>query len=204
MARDLHDVIAGQLCSISMQAEVARVSDGDDPAKLQATLRSIRRESLSALDEMRTMIELLRADGAARDDPHLAPPRLDDLDRLVHAGRQIGLDVVVEDERHPPRPVPAAVSLAAFRIIQESLTNAAKHAPRSSVRLALAEDEENLHVTIENDFPDRPTYPDGTGIGLLSLRERSNAVGGKLSAGRADHRWRVFATLPLGTAGADR
>lgn len=204
MARDLHDVIAGQLCSIAMQTEVARVADGDDPVKLQDTLRSIRRESMSALDEMRTMIELLRADGAARDDPHVAPPRLDDLDRLVHAGRQVGLDVVVEDERRPARPVPVAVSLAAFRIIQESLTNAAKHAPRSSVRLALAEDEENLQLTIENDLPVRPVHPDGTGIGLLSLRERSKAVGGKLSAGPAAHRWRVFATLPIGAAEADR
>jgi signal transduction histidine kinase len=129
MARDLHDVIAGQLSGIAIQSEAALNLDDPDPATLRRVLTAVRRDSLASLTEMRAMIGLLRADGAGDADPRTSPAGLDRLDTLLEAGRASGLRIEVDDRRPDGVHVPAAVDLAAFRIVQESLTNAAKHAP---------------------------------------------------------------------------
>jgi signal transduction histidine kinase len=199
MARDLHDVIAGQLSGIAIQSEAALTLPDADPAVLRRVLASVRRDSVASLAEMRTMIGLLRADGAGEDDPRTAPAGLDRLDALLQSARATGLQVAVQDAR-TGAPVPAAVDLAAYRIVQESLTNAAKHAPRSSARLRLDDRDGELVIELDNDLVPDALPGGGTGTGLLGLRERADAVGGTVAAGPDGGRWRVRAVLPVPAA----
>lgn len=195
MARDLHDIVAGQLSAIALQSEAALHQP--DPDVLRRVLGTVREGSVSALAEMRTMIGLLRSEPG--DEPRTAPARLDQLDPLLDAARDRGLHVDVADSRPAGAEPAAAVELAAYRIVQEGLTNAAKHAPGSSVRLALGHDRDALVVRLDNDLTGTPSAPPGTsgGTGLMGLRERARAVGGRFDAGPADGGWRVRASLPL-------
>jgi signal transduction histidine kinase len=205
MARDLHDVIAGQLSGIAIQSEAALNMPDPDPAVLRRVLQSVRRDSVASLAEMRTMIGLLRADGAGDADPRTAPAGLDRLDALLESAAGTGLLIEVDDARGGTAELPAAVDLAAFRIVQESLTNAAKHAPRSRVRLYLDDHDGELVIEIENDLVPGAPAGGGTGTGLLGLHERADAVGGTVTAGADGGRWRVRAVLPVpAPAGASR
>jgi signal transduction histidine kinase len=194
MARDLHDVVAGQLSGIAIQSEAALTVPDADPATLRRVLADVRRDSVASLGEMRAMIGLLRADGAP--EPRTAPAGLNRLDALLDAGRSHGLVIDVDDRRPTSDPVPAAVDLAAYRIVQESLTNAAKHAPGSAVRLALRREPDALVVELENDLVPAAPSGDGTGSGLTGLRERAAAVGGVVEAGARNRTWTVRARLP--------
>ncbi|QYN35358.1 two-component sensor histidine kinase [Pseudonocardia sp. DSM 110487] len=205
MARDLHDVIAGQLSGIAIQSEAALNLPDPDPAVLRRVLQSVRRDSVASLAEMRTMIGLLRADGAGDGDPRTAPAGLDRLDALVESAGGTGLRIEVDDARGGAAELPAAVDLAAFRIVQESLTNAAKHAPASRVRLHLGDHDGELVIEIENDLMPGAPAGGGTGTGLVGLHERAVAVGGTVTAGPDGGRWRVRAVLPVpAAAGASR
>lgn len=195
MARELHDVIAGQLSAIAIQSEAALTIPGADEATLRRVLAEVRRGSVASLAEMRTMIGLLRTDTA--EEPRTAPARLDRIDALLDAGRATGLSVDLDDRR-PPGDVPAAVDLAAYRIVQESLTNAAKHAPGSAVRCELRQEAGALHVQVVNDLVRDAPAGGGTGTGLLGLGERAAAVGGHVDAGPRDGTWTVRAALPIG------
>lgn len=194
MARDLHDVVAGQLSAIALQSTAAlNLPDADAPA-LRRVLGSVREQSVASLGEMRTMITLLRDGDDA--DPPAAPARLDDLAPLLDSARATGLDVTLDDSRHTA-PARATVELATFRIITESLTNAAKHAPGSSVRVTLSDNESALVVEVANTPGGRPAGVGGGGTGLAGLRERAAAVGGTLRAGPTGDGWLVRAELPL-------
>jgi signal transduction histidine kinase len=204
MARDLHDVIAGQLSGIAIQSEAALTLPDPDPAVLRRVLQSVRRDSVASLAEMRTMIGLLRADGAADADPRTAPAGLDGLPALLETAADTGLRVEVVDTRGGA-PLPAALDLAAHRIVQESLTNAAKHAPATRVRLHLDDHDGELVIAIENDLVPGAPAAGGTGTGLLGLRERADAVGGTVVAGPDGGRWSLRAVLPVpATAGTPR
>ncbi|WP_433276421.1 sensor histidine kinase [Pseudonocardia xinjiangensis] len=197
MARDLHDVIAGQLSAIAIQSEAALTLPDADPATLRRVLAAVRRDSVASLAEMRTMIGLLRADDSADAEPRTSPAGLGRLDDLLAAGRSNGLRIDVDDRRCGPGPVAAAVDLAAYRIVQESLTNAAKHAPGCAVRLTLQHRDGELVIEVDNDLvPDAPAAP-GTGTGLVGLAERAGAVGGTVEAGRRGRIWSVRAALPV-------
>jgi signal transduction histidine kinase len=204
MARDLHDVIAGQLSGIAIQSEAALNMPDPDPAALRRVLQSVRRDSVASLSEMRAMIGLLRADGAGDGDPRTAPAGLDRLETLLESAGSTGLRIEVDDARSGAA-VPAAVDLAAYRIVQESLTNAAKHAPGSRVRLRLDDHDGKLVIDIENDLVPAAPAGGGTGTGLLGVQERAVAVGGTVSAGPDRTGWRVRAVLPApAPAGAPR
>jgi signal transduction histidine kinase len=204
MARDLHDVIAGQLSGIAIQSEAALTMPDPDPAVLRRVLQSVRRDSVASLSEMRAMIGLLRADGAGDGDPRTAPAGLDRLETLLESAGSTGLRIEVDDVRSGAA-VPAAVDLAAYRIVQESLTNAAKHAPGSRVRLRLDDHDGKLVIDIENDLVPAAPAGGGTGTGLLGVQERAVAVGGTVSAGPDRTGWRVRAVLPApAPAGAPR
>ena len=197
-ARDLHDVIAGQLSAIAIRSEAALTVPGADEGLLRGVLADVRRDSVASLAEMRTMIGLLRADGAP---PELAAPAgLADLGPLLDAARASGLVVHLDDRRGDAPAPPAAVDLAAHRIVQESLTNAAKHAPGSTVRIGLECRDATLIVTADSDLVPGARPAGGTGTGLLGLRERAGAVGGRLVAGPDGDRWRVRAELPVPVA----
>lgn len=201
MARDLHDVIAGQLSAIAIQSEAALgmlARGAADPA-LAGIVGSIREHSVGALQEMRTMIGLLgRDDGGA--DERIAPGGLDQLPRLVATARAAGLAVTLADRR-TGAALPAAVDQAAFRIAQEALTNAMKHAPGEPVRIELDAGPAALRLLVRNPLPPGAPAPTGTTPrGLLNMRERAAALGGSFGAGPGDRDWEVRAELPLRAA----
>jgi signal transduction histidine kinase len=197
MARDLHDVIAGQLSAIAIQSEAVLSMPDPDPAILRRVLASVRRDSVASLAEMRTMIGLLRADGSGDADPRTAPAGLDRIDDLLATARATGLDVTLTDGRPGAVALPAATDLAAYRIVQEALTNVAKHAPGSAVALTLIQDGSGLTVEVTNPLVAGAARGGGTGTGLLGLHERAAAVGGTVTAGADGGRWALQAVLPV-------
>lgn len=202
MARDLHDVVAGRLSAIALQAEAA-LQPGADPETGRRVLGAVREYGVAALGEMRTMIGLLR-DGDAADPPG-APPRLDRLEPLLRTARAAGLTVDLDDGITPagggPTGLPVAVELAGYRILQESLTNAAKHAPGSTVCVRLAVTGSDLVLEVRNGASGavRPAVPGSSaGTGLDGLAERARALGGTCTAGPDGAAgWSVRAVLPL-------
>ncbi|WP_309234436.1 histidine kinase [Nocardia sp. XZ_19_385] len=199
MARDLHDVIAGHLSAIAIQSEAALgvLSKSDIDPKVTGILASIRSNSVSALHEMRTMIGLLRDDGA--DEDIAAPRKLAQLPILVDAARAAGISVRVQDSLNGTL-LPSAVDQAAYRIIQEALTNAMKHAPGQPVYIDVREQEASLVVTVRNPTTgSRPeeSFEASAQRGLMNMRERAAALGGTFTAEPADGRWEVLARLPI-------
>ncbi len=197
MARDLHDVIAGHLSAIAIQSG-AVLATADDPHTARTVLTSVRENSVHALEEMRAMIGLLRADSQTFGDETTAPARLAELSRLVASAQAGGVQVTVvstvEDER-----LPVAIDLTAYRIAQEALTNTMKHAPGGRVRIEIGRCGDKLTVEVHNELgPDHVTSdPEGSGKGLLNMRARADAVGGTLSAGPVGGGWLVRAELPV-------
>lgn len=195
MAHELHDALAGNLAAIGIHAEAALSHpDAGTKGDIRPSLVAIREASVTAADELRAMVHILRSG----DDERTAPARLGEIDGVLEQARQRGLHL--DDHRPqewPPR-LPAATDHAAYRIVQESLTNAAKHAPGSRVRLAVELGDDALLIEVDNDLTDGPRAPapDG-GLGLVSMRERTRALGGSFTAGPRGGLWRVRAALPL-------
>jgi signal transduction histidine kinase len=197
VARDLHDVIGHNISLINVQASMGLDLMDSQPEQARAALSAIKWASKAALDELRTMLTTLRQDDAAA--PRSPAPGLDRLPELVELTRAAGLSVEVEVAGKPP-PLPAAVHLTAYRIIQESLTNAARHAGRARVTVRLTYDDTNMHVEIDDDgkVPSGGGSVVGTGSGITGMRERAAALGGDLSAGfRRGGGFRVSARLPV-------
>lgn len=204
MARDLHDVVAGRLSAIALQSEAA-LQPGADPALVRRVLGTVRESGVTALGEMRTMIGLLRDGDTGRADPPGAPARLAEVGTLIAEAGAAGLHTRIDDDG-PTAPLPAPVDLAGYRIVQESLTNAAKHAPGSDVTVRLDQDADRLLVEVRNGPGRRAATGPGLygGTGLDGLRERARAVGGTLDAGPDGAGWRVRAVLPLVAEGVPR
>lgn len=205
MARDLHDAIAGNLSAVAIHAEAALAVPADDaraPARDRSALEAVRAASVTSLQEMRSMIGLLRGD----DEPTAAPARLREAPCLVDAARAAGLDVAWSGPAPDDlRDLPAAVDQAAYRILQEALTNAAKHASAPAVQVDVAVDDAALRLSVTNAAPTddvgRVPQAAGGGLGLLTMRERAEGVGGRLAAGPGGdgtRAWSVVATLPTG------
>ena len=195
IARELHDVLAHHISLISVQAGVALHLMDEQPEQARIALTAIRQASRESLGELRSVLELLRhgEEGA----PRAPAPGLDALDALVARTSAAGLPVTVE-VTGTARPLPAAVGLAAYRIVQEALTNVTRHAGRpatATVRLAYAPDQ--LTVEVVDDGPGAEDTS-GTGSGLLGMAERAAALGGQLDAGpRPGGGFRVAARLPV-------
>jgi signal transduction histidine kinase len=202
IARDVHDLLGHHIALINVQAGVATHLLRRDPDRADEALGHIRRACRATLDELGTTLGLLRAP----DDPH-APVEpsagLAQLDTLLASFTAAGLRI---DHRTTgdPRPLPAALDLTAYRVIQEALTNARKHAGRTTVALHLDYRATELSIEIDNG-PDPDTSTDagadGCGHGLIGMRERAAAVGGTLAAGPTPSGgYRVRASLPLPAA----
>ncbi|MFB7594243.1 sensor histidine kinase [Streptomyces sp. NPDC056160] len=191
MARELHDVVAGHLSAIAIHSTAALSLD--DAATTRQALAVIRENSVEGLAEMRRLIGILRA-GPAEDVP-AATPTLDGLAALVASARAGGLDVELVADHGK---VPAPVGLAAYRIVQESLTNALKHGGEGRVRVAVREHGAALSAVVTSSYAgrDAPRAP-GSGTGLIGMRERAVLLGGTFAAGPEDGRWTVRAVLPL-------
>ncbi|MFD6162987.1 sensor histidine kinase [Nocardia sp. NPDC060256] len=204
MARDLHDVIAGHLSAIAIQSEAALgvMSRKEIDPAVTGIMRSIRTNSVSALQEMRTMIGLLRSDGGT--DEVAAPRRLAQLPILVDAARAAGISVRVR-ETLDGTELPSAVDQAAYRIVQEALTNAMKHAPGQEVEIEVGARDGELRVLVRNPMAAaavRRTENGDPHRGLINMRERTAALGGNFTAGPDSGRWEVLAHLPLTAASA--
>lgn len=203
MARELHDMVANHLSAIAIHSTAALSID--EPGTSRDALGVIRRNSVDGLAEMRRLIGLLRENGAA--GPPSAAPTLASLDALVEqAGANSassGLAVTLDDGRGETGPLPAPVELAAYRIVQESLTNALKHAAPGPVTVRLRGSRKLLTVEVGSVFGERPgPGAPGSGAGLVGMRERVALLGGTIEAGpepRGDgvRIWLVRAELPV-------
>jgi signal transduction histidine kinase len=199
VARELHDVLAHNISLINVQAGVALHLMDERPEQARTALAAIKQASKEALGELRSVLGVLRQ---VDDEASRAPaPGLERLDGLVAAAEGTGLPVRVELEG-ARRPLPAGVDLAAFRIVQEALTNVARHAGPASATVRVTYGEHVLTVQVDDDG--RGTSegePSGGGNGIAGMRERAAALGGQLEAGpRPDGGFRVLARLPLGGA----
>ncbi len=195
IARDMHDVVAHSLASISVQSGVAAHVLEKHPEQAKEALLANKQTSKEALDDLRSTLGLLREGEEAA--PRSPAPRLDRLDPLVVTARRAGVDVdvAVTGER---RALPPAVDGAAYRIVQESLTNVVRHAGGSKVRVAVTYGPSSVEVEVVDDGPGRSDgSAAGTGHGIRGMRERATAVGGELAAGpRPEGGFRVWARLP--------
>ncbi|AVH99549.1 sensor histidine kinase [Streptomyces sp. WAC00288] len=210
MARELHDMVANHLSAIAIHSTAALSLD--DPGTTRQALTVIRENSVAGLAEMRRLIGLLRESGA--DAEPAAAPTLAGLDALVDQARTnarpSGLVLVLEDNRESAAGLPAPVELAAYRIVQESLTNALKHAAPGEVRVVLAREPDALAVEVTSPYGERPgpTAP-GSGAGLVGMRERTALLGGAFEAGAVTdgggrRLWRVRAELPVDASDEER
>ncbi|MFB7912894.1 sensor histidine kinase [Streptomyces sp. NPDC056061] len=202
MARELHDMVANHLSAIAIHSTAALSID--DPGTSRDALAVIRENSVEGLAEMRRLIGLLRTGDKAGPS---ASPTLGSLDALVeqaaaNAGSS-GLTCTFEDTRTEPGPVPAPVELATYRIVQESLTNALKHAAPGPVAVRLGRSGQSLTVEISSTYADRPEpRAPGSGAGLVGMRERVALLDGVIETGPSDgvdgtRIWRVRAELPV-------
>ncbi|WP_326626171.1 MULTISPECIES: sensor histidine kinase [unclassified Streptomyces] len=199
IARELHDVVAHHMSVISIQAQVAPHLVDNPSDELRENLAGIRQNAVEALTELRHVLGVLRSEDALSMGARHAPqPTLDRLDELLANVRGAGL-VVDTATTGTPRPLPPSVELSAFRIVQEALSNAMRHAPGAQVRVEAAYGTAGLTVRITNTAPDGPAAPSrGMGHGLLGMRERAAMLGGELVTGRTpDGGYEVTAILPV-------
>ena len=204
IARELHDVVAHHVSMMVVQAEAGPLAVERDPARAAGAFEAIAATGRQALVEMRRLLGVLRGDGQA---PSLAPqPGLDQVPSLVEQVGRAGLEVelVVEGEK---APLPAGVELSAYRIVQEALTNAVRHAGPGRARVLVRYGERDLELTVRDEGGGGGAAPAGgpptrSGQGLVGMRERVSLFGGELHAGPGpDGGFTVAARLPLGAPG---
>jgi signal transduction histidine kinase len=202
IARDLHDVVAHNISVINVQANTALHLAERQPEVAQQALATINDVSRQALAELRTVLGILHGDGDAA--PRAPAQGLGGLGTLVANMAAAGLNVELETAG-TPAPLPASVDLAAYRIIQEALTNSARHsgAERATVRVRYRDSEVEIEVEDEGTTGPKPPRLDGTGNGIAGMTDRAQALGGRLTAGpRPGGGFLVTALLPV--SGADR
>ncbi|MBB4675954.1 sensor histidine kinase [Crossiella cryophila] len=195
IARELHDIIAHHLSMIAVRTDSApyRLSISDD--RVREELAQLGVAARQALAETRGLLGVLRAEDAG---PELAPqPTLGELPGLVAAANESGPAVTLTVEGEP-RPVPAAVGLAVYRVTQEALSNARRHSPGAAVQVWLRHLPDGLHLVVDNDPGADPPGEAGPGNGITGMRERIGIVGGSFQAGpRPDGGYTVRASIPL-------
>jgi signal transduction histidine kinase len=180
IARELHDAIAHNVSMMVVQAGAERrVLDGD-AGSTREVLQTIEGVGRNALTEMRRLVGMLRSDSA---DPLAPQPRLDDLPTLVTQVREAGLPVELHVDGEP-RELPVGIELSAYRIVQEALTNALKHAGEAHATVRVRYGPDSLELEIVDDGPGAPAPVDSGGHGLAGMRERVALYGGSLDAGR--------------------
>jgi signal transduction histidine kinase len=204
IARELHDVLAHNISLINVQAGVALHLMDEQPGQSRSALVAIKQASNDALGELRSVLDVLRQGDEA--PPRTPASGLAHLDRLVAGAEATGLEVKTRVEG-TPRPLPAGTDLAAYRIVQESLTNVTRHAGPASATVLVRYGNDGLTVQVDDDGNGPPaTNTNGPGgNGIRGMRERVAALGGELTTGpRPGGGFRVQARLPLDTEGDHR
>ena len=195
IARELHDVVAHTMATINVQAGVAAHVLAERPEAAAQALQAIKLASKEGLRELRAILNVLRQ--ADEADPTQPAPGVAQLDTLIAGAVQAGLATSLS-VTGPVRPLPPAVDLAAYRIVQESLTNAIRHAGPATATVSLSYDDAALRIEVADTGRGSLTVSAGGGHGLIGMRERAASVGGAVEAGPADAGgYRVAATLPL-------
>jgi signal transduction histidine kinase len=189
LAGELHDSIGHALTVTLLQAGAAREVAGRDPAFLDAALAAIEDSARQAAADLDRVLALLRDGAPPRDAPTLA-----DVDRLVHAARAAGAPVDLRVEG-PVADLPPVVSREAYRMAQEALTNALRHAGPVPIALRVDVRADSLELDVRNPVP--VPAPAGGGSGVRGLRDRAAVLGGTASAGPVEGGWRVAVRLPL-------
>ena len=199
IARELHDIVAHHVSMIAVQAETARLTTPDMPEEGKRRLEAIGNTARDSLNELRSLLGLLREDAGA--GPERAPqPGLADLEALVEDAREAGTPVRLTRAGRAV-PLSPGVDLTAYRILQEALTNARRHAPGAGVELELRYEDSTLHLEVRDNGPGAAAEADGHG--LAGMRERAEMVGGALAAGPApEGGFAVRAELPTGEPAA--
>jgi signal transduction histidine kinase len=203
IARELHDVLAHNISLINVQAGVALHLMDEQPGQSRSALAAIKQASNDALGELRSVLDVLRQGDEA--PPRAPASGLAQLDSLVAGAEATGLNVRARVEG-TPRPLPAGTDLAAFRIVQESLTNVTRHAGPATTTVLLAYGDKDLTIQVDDDGrgvepPSVAGIPLRPGRGLAGMRERVAALGGELTTGpRPGGGFRVQARLPLDDA----
>jgi len=205
IARELHDVVAHHMSVIAIQAEAAPYKTADPPLELVESFAEIRTSALSGLSELRRVLGVLRS-----DKPEISPqPGLGDLDSLLESARNGGV-TVASSITGAPRTLPDGVNLSAYRIVQEALSNAMRHAPGSSVHVNLYYGGAALVIEVRNDGCPADAeitqqQSDGAGPGhggrhgIIGMHERAAMLGGHLQAGPTGNgEFLVTAAFPLG------
>jgi signal transduction histidine kinase len=196
IARELHDVLAHNISMINVQAGVAVHLLDRQPEQARTALVAISQASKEALRELRATLGVLRQ--VDEEEPLAPAPGLEALDDLVASAAAAGVTVAVE-RAGEPRPLPAGIDLAAYRIIQESLTNVARHSATDRASVSIHHGKGEVVITVEDDGNGvKSDAPPRAGNGLAGMQERAAAAGGELEAGpRPDGGFRVRARLPL-------
>ena len=194
IARELHDVVGHSVSVMTVQASAVRRLLRPEQEREREALLIVERTGREALAEMRRMVGVLRR---PEEGPALAPqPSLEHVGRLVEQAREAGLSVELRVEGDP-QPLPAGVDLTAYRLVQEGLTNALKHARAERAQVVVRYGDGDLEVTVSDDGWGAGSG-DGGGHGLVGMRERVAVFGGELEAGpRAEGGYRLRAKLPV-------
>lgn len=191
IARELHDVVAHTLTEINVRAAAA--AESTPPSSSHDALEAIETASRDAIGELRAIVGVLR-DRDQQAVPLTPAPTIEDIRQLTQRASENGLQVRLDTSGRQPARFSHASSLATYRIVQESLTNARRHGSSPVVQLTLTYGPDDITINVENDADGAPTV-DG-GVGLLGMRERALALGGQFSAKRSPGRFRVSARLP--------
>ena len=202
IARELHDVVAHHVTAMGVQAGAARMLQAKDPQAAAGHLKGVEDSSRRAVRELQTLVHTLRDD----DDSVASVPRLSDLEALAEQARSAGTQtVVLERIGAAPQLAPAA-ELALYRVAQEGLTNARKHAgPRAQVTVRLRSEADRVELEVSDDGRGGRSLPRaaGTRMGLRGMRERMDSVGGTVDAGpKPTGGWLVRAAVPTAEADA--
>lgn len=196
VAQEVHDVVGHGLAAIKMQADIALHLLAKKPEQAEIALQAISRTSTAALDELRATLTVVRSEEP--EDDRLPTPGLDRLEelkvRMTEAGMQVRLDTTGS-----PRHLPAAVDLAGYRIVQESLTNVLRHSDSKHAVVRVGYENETVVISVSNPANAAPV--EKAGFGIPGMRERVTSLGGEFSAGlTGDGRFEVRAAIPTGGA----
>ncbi|MFD4376409.1 sensor histidine kinase [Streptomyces sp. NPDC058486] len=198
IARELHDVVGHTLTVVGLQLRVATESLDDSPAEARAALATAQEVRTAAVRDLRALVHVLREPGESPPSSEEPAAGVPELAALVERMRTPALDIRLETTGDPAA-VPAPASLAVHRVVQEALTNTARHAGASRAEVTVHIGDARVEVTVTDDGPPQPDTPVTPGHGIRGMAERVHALGGELTAGRPGDRdgWLVRAVIPV-------